>query len=162
MQTWIIQVMINYCNLSYFQHKCIHKAEKCIYNRKCNPCSRNPTISYQANSMVTFSAENRPLVNHLDSHRLWNLLFHSCQSLYPSASCAMDEWLDATSNIDQWDDPSSDNEWKSFASSFQVVFAWKVSWKWSIFSNILKHDGYINHNMYMDSFFHFYIQIYHA
>ena len=32
--TYIIQVMINFCNLSYSQHKCIHKAEMCIYNRK--------------------------------------------------------------------------------------------------------------------------------
>ena len=121
-------------------------------------CSRNPTISYQANSTVTFSTGNRPLVNHLDSHRWWNLLFHSCQSLYPTAYGAMDEWLDTMSNIGQWDDPASDNECKSFASSFHVVFAWKVSWKWLIFSNILKHDGYKNHNMYKDSFF----QIYHA
>ena len=122
-------------------------------------CSINPTISYQANSTVTFSAGNRPLVNHLDTHQWWNLLF---QSLYPSASCVVEEWLDAMSNIGQWDDPSSNNECKSFASSFHVVFAYKVSWKRLIFSNILKHDGYINHNMYMGFFFHFYMQIYHA
>jgi hypothetical protein len=71
MQTCIIQVVINCCNLSYFQQKCIHKAEMCIYKQKnaSLTCSRNLTISYQANSMVTFSAENRLLVNHLDSHR---------------------------------------------------------------------------------------------
>ena len=35
--TCIIQVLINCCNLSYSQHKCTHKAEICIYNRKCKP-----------------------------------------------------------------------------------------------------------------------------
>ena len=76
------------------QHKCIHKAKKFIYKQRNSSltCSRNLTISYQANSMVTFSAENRLLVNHLDSHRWWNLLFHSCQSLYPYAYFVVDGW----------------------------------------------------------------------
>ena len=154
MQTCIIQVMISCYNLSYFQQKCIHKAKMCIYKKRNASliCSRNLTISYQAKSMVTFSAKNRLLVNHLESNRWWNLLFHSCQSLYTSASYDVDEWLDAMSNIGQWDDPSSSNECKSFSSSFQVAFAWKFSWMWSIFFNILKHDGYLNHNMYMDFF----------
>ena len=52
-------------------HKCTHNAEKCIYNQKnaSVTCLRNPSISYQTNSMVTFSTEHRPLVNHLDTHQ---------------------------------------------------------------------------------------------
>jgi hypothetical protein len=71
MQTCIIQFVINCCNLSYFQQKCIHKAEMCIYKQRNASLtySRNISISYQANSMVTFSIENPLLVNHLDSHR---------------------------------------------------------------------------------------------
>ena len=63
--------------------------------------ARNQSTSYQANSMANPSAESGLLVNRLVSPQRWNLLFQSCQSFHPNASCAVDERLDAMSNIGQ-------------------------------------------------------------
>ena len=155
-------MMTNCCHFSNFNKSEMLRL-KCasIGENESLTYSRNQSTSYQANSMANPYAESGLLVNRLVSPQWWNLLFHSCQSFHPNASCAVDERLDAMSNIGQWYDLSSDNGCKSFAFSLHVAFAWKVSWKWTFSSNILKHDGYWNHKMCM-VFFHCYMQISHA
>ena len=124
------------------QQKWNAKAEMYIYTEKNSSLTyaRKQSISYQTNSMANPYAESGLLVNRLVSPQWWNLLFHSCQSFHPNASCALDERLDVMSNNGQWCDLSSDNGCKSFAFSPHVAFAWKVSWKGTFFSNTLKHD----------------------
>ena len=72
------------------QQKYMHTWLKFAYVQM-NVClieSRSQTTSYQATSMVIFTAENILHVKHLFSHQWWNPWFHFRQSLCPLASCA--------------------------------------------------------------------------